>query len=121
MSEKPTILIVEDDETLGNLFRQILKVQEYEVTLIQDGLNALAYLKREVPDLILLDLHLPRLSGMDILAELKGDARLAQTKIAVITADIVHGSELESQVDRVLIKPIRYQQLAEVCEQLLGR
>lgn len=119
MSKPYSVLIIEDDLMLGNLFSQILKIKQYDVTLIQDGLNAMAYLQREVPDLILLDLHLPRMSGQDILTQIKQNKRFDGSKVAIITADVVHTKGLQGQADAVLAKPIRYKRLLQVCTELL--
>lgn len=101
------ILVIEDDPALGTIFRDILELESnYTVMQIKDGVMAMDALKNNVPRLIMLDLHLPHISGMDILAYIRQDQRFEETRIVVISADVLAVQKLENQVDKVLIKPI---------------
>jgi CheY-like chemotaxis protein len=92
--EKVNVLLVEDDPGDVLLVREALAERELEVNLdvVGDGVEAVRYVRREDdyadrarPDLILLDLNLPRKSGTEVLAEIKGDARLATIPVIVLT------------------------------------
>lgn len=87
---------------------------EFETETVRDGNQALARLGEIVPDLITLDLHLPKVSGEDILKEIKKDERLKDAKIIIATADTRLGEFLSPQVDKVLLKPIRFSHLRDL-------
>jgi len=89
------ILLVEDSPDDADLMIEALKEGELEsrVTVVEDGVDALAYLRRQgvfaaaaPPDLILLDLHLPRMNGHEVLAEIKQDAALLRIPVVVMTS-----------------------------------
>ncbi len=113
------IFIIEDDAILGKIYTEILEFEGHQISWVQDGQEALDTLKKQTPpDLILLDLHLPGLSGREVLTTLQKDARFAQVKVVIATADGFQAKELEYSVDMVLLKPISYEQLVLLCHQL---
>jgi CheY-like chemotaxis protein len=116
-------LIIEDDEDLANIFAEALRGVGFEVEIIDDGKTAQERLHGSdaVPFLILLDMHLPRVSGGDLLAELKGDARFNDTTIIITTADARMGETYGDQVDFVLIKPISFVQLRDLTSRLMPK
>jgi two-component system alkaline phosphatase synthesis response regulator PhoP len=96
---KEGILVVEDDEDILQLLKYNLAKEGYLVTGVTSGEEALKLLKFEVPDLILLDLMLPGVDGLDVCRHLKRNAQTAQIPIIMLTAkgeeaDIVTGLEL---------------------------
>lgn len=117
---KPLVVIVEDDVEIGNILSLSLE-DDFKIEVIHDGGKALARFKEIVPDLVLLDLYLPTVSGMDIFAQIRSDARLAKTKVILCTADTVHADELRSQVDLVLLKPISPIQVRELASRMVGK
>ena len=113
------IFIIEDDAILGKIYTEILEFEGHQISWAQDGQEALDTLRKQTPpDLILLDLHLPGLSGREVLTTLQKDDRFAQVKIVIATADGFQAKELEYSVDMVLLKPISYEQLVLLCHQL---
>lgn len=110
---KPLALIIEDDPEIANILSISLK-QDFEVELYTDGNSAIAGLAQAVPLLIVLDLHLPEISGMEIFARIRSDARLAGTKVILCTADALRADALRSQADLVLLKPVSPGQLREL-------
>src|ERR1700694_536707 len=66
-SEKPTILIVEDDVLLRSLLCTILEESGYKVRSAEDGFTALTQIRTEIPDILLSDLHMPGMSGFELL------------------------------------------------------
>ena len=82
---RPTILVVEDDETLRRFYREVLGFAGYVVTAVEDGLDALRYLEATVPDLIILDMALPRLRGRDVQQELAAHADTRHVPTLVVT------------------------------------
>jgi two-component system response regulator BaeR len=116
---KPSALIVEDSPVFSLMFSRALQ-DEFEVEAIQDGGEALKRLDSFTPDLLVLDLHLPRISGKHILDRVKADERFAKTRIILTTGDERQAEELNDIVDIVLLKPINPSQLRELASRIKG-
>lgn len=114
----PQALIVEDVSDLATIFAQALHAAGYEVHTLADGSLAQDYLQAIVPDLLVLDIHLPNLNGDELLHQVQEDSRFAQTKIIIVTADVRRGAELNDAVDLVLQKPVSYVQLRDLSSRL---
>ena len=117
MSERQTILVVEDDEDLRRLFRTALVLAGYDVVEAGDGLEALLRIDQAPPDLVVLDIVLPRLSGIAVQQEIAAQAVTRQIPIVVITGSGMEPSEM--QVACFLRKPVSPEQLVDVVEQCL--
>jgi DNA-binding response OmpR family regulator len=102
----PFVLIVEDDEKLLDVFSLALQAADFETEMARDGAAALAWLAKSVPDVVILDLHLPYVAGPDILRQIRADTRLSLTKVILVTADDRLADVLREQADLVLLKPI---------------
>jgi two-component system, cell cycle response regulator DivK len=100
----PLALILEDDPKLSELYETVLKQCQYETKVIDSGREAQNSLNTLIPDLILLDIHLPYVSGMDLLEQIKADTRFKDTTTIVMTADLYTAKELEGHVEHVLLK-----------------
>jgi two-component system response regulator BaeR len=111
-------LIIEDDPDLSVIFANALQAAEFETHVIQDGQVALAYLAKNQPVIVVLDLHLPHASGDDILHHIRSEARLAETRVIITTADPLMAEALRSEADLVLIKPISFSQLRDLAIRL---
>jgi CheY-like chemotaxis protein len=114
----PLALIIEDDENLADIFSLALRRAQFEVEIVQEGDKALARLAEVVPAVVVLDLHLPHVSGETILHRLRGDQRLAKTRVILATADAFMAGELREEADLVLLKPISPSQLRELASRL---
>lgn len=102
------VLVVEDDVELGDLMAVILETTGYAVELIRHGRLAHQRLtggQPDLPDVVVLDLHLPGMSGVDILQAIRADAALTTLPVLVTTADIGLGLEVNTQADEVIYKP----------------
>lgn len=116
---KPLALIIEDEEMLATIFEQALAMADYETEVVRDGREAMARLENEpVPHVITLDLHLPFVSGEDILDHIRSNERLGRSKVIIATADARMGDFLDRKADLVLIKPIRFSQLRDLASRL---
>lgn len=82
---KKQILLVEDEPLLGNILKQRLEREGFSVHLAVDGEEALKILKDTKPDLILLDVILPKISGFELMEKLKMDPQLQQAPVIVIS------------------------------------
>ena len=111
-------LIIEDNRELAIIFSQALQAAGFATGIIQDGDQALARLAITTPDVVVLDLHMPRVSGMEILRRIRADARLAGTRVIVATADMRATDMLQDQADLVLIKPVSFTQLRDLAGRL---
>jgi DNA-binding response OmpR family regulator len=114
-------MIIEDDGDLAFIFAEALQAAGFETGIIQAGDTALARLAVTTPDIVVLDLHLPHVSGVEILRQIRADARLAETRIIITTADPRMAEVLEDQADLVLIKPIGFSQLRDMAARLSPR
>ncbi len=116
-------LIIEDDEDLANIFAEALRGVGFEAEIIADGKIAQERLNDPgaIPFLILLDMHLPHVSGATLLVDMKKDARFNQTTIIITTADARMGETYGDKVDFVLIKPISFVQLRDLTSRLIPK
>ena len=112
-------LIIEDDEDLANIFAEALRGVGFEVEHVADGKIAQERLKSgSAPFLVLLDMHLPHVSGGQLLTQIKQDERFANTMVIITTADARMGEAYVNQADFVLIKPISFVQLRDLTSRL---
>ena len=112
MTEQPTVLVVEDEESFVEALVVGLKREGFRVRVARDGLEALEVFDASRPDLVLLDVMLPRMSGVDVCRELR--ARGTRIPIVMVTArnaeiDAVVG--LEVGADDYVTKPFRLREL----------
>jgi DNA-binding response OmpR family regulator len=115
------VLVVEDDEDIADVLRRSLRQEGYEVRISSDGVDALDVATGFVPDLVVLDLGLPRLDGLEVCRRLRADG---DVPILVLTAraeteDRVGG--LDSGADDYLVKPFERQELLARIRALLRR
>jgi two-component system cell cycle response regulator DivK len=113
--------IIEDDIDLSTIFADALESVGYKVEQIKDGLKARERLKEKVPYLILLDMHLPHISGADLLTEIKADERFKDTAVILTTADARMAEAYEPMADFVMVKPISFVQLRDLTSRLKQR
>jgi len=116
---KKLALIIEDDEDLVDIFAEALRGIGFEVENAADGKIAQERLRTgAVPFLILLDMHLPHVSGKNLLEEIKGNTRFVNTWVIITTADARLAEDYRDQVDFALIKPILFGQLKDLAIRL---
>ena len=115
---RPIALIIEDDYDASLIFAEALQAAGFETEIIRSGDLALARLAVATPDVVVLDLHLPYTAGTDILSQIRADARLAETRIIVATADPRLAETLQEEADLILIKPISFSQLRDLAARL---
>ncbi len=118
-----TILVADDEAVLRALIRATLSSAGYDVLEAVDGDEALELARSARPDLIVLDLMMPKRSGLDVLLELRADPELAITPVVMLTtraraADREAGAE--AGADRFLTKPFSPRELSETVAELLG-
>ena len=87
------VLIVEDNELNMKLFHDLLEAQGYETLETREGLAALTLAREHKPDLILMDIQLPEISGLEVTKWLKDDETLAHIPVIAVTAFAMKGDE----------------------------
>ena len=118
MPPRPILLIVEDDWTLRELYRLALSLSDFAVHACEDGIQALHYLEQERPDLIILDLNLPRVPGTMVYEELMAHSETANIPIVVVTG--MYGVP-EMPGALVLRKPVSAEELTRTVARILER
>lgn len=108
---KELALIIEDDLDIGIIFAEALKMSGFDTEVIADGQAALDRLQEIVPDVIILDLHLPTISGSEILHYIRQTDRLKDIRVVVATADPRMADIIRQEATLVLDKPVSFQQM----------
>jgi len=104
------ILIIEDDERVSNLVSNVLETGGYQSVCLNNGREAMDYLKEKIPDLIILDLMIPGIEGMEVLRRVRENVMLKEVPVIVITAI----DDLKTKIkglnigaDDYLVKPVK--------------
>ncbi len=121
LTREPRVLVVEDDDEIAMALQRSLRMEGYEVRLAADGESALGEASRFNPDLVVLDLGLPRLDGIEVARRLRAGA---DVPILVLTArDAVESrvEGLDAGADDYLVKPFERQELLARLRALLRR
>jgi len=116
------VLVVEDNELNLKLFCDLLRAHGHEVLPLRDGRDVLAQARAFLPDLVITDIHLPHVSGIELIVSLKGDAALAHVPIMAVTAYAGHGDEERVRVagaQAYVSKPISVLRFIEQVNALL--
>jgi DNA-binding response OmpR family regulator len=111
-------LIVEDETDLAIIFSKALQEAGFETQIVRAGDTALMWLSSTTPQIVVLDLHLPRVSGEEVLKQIRADERLTETKVIIATADPRMAETLQDKADLVLLKPIGFSQLRDLASRL---
>lgn len=115
------VLLVEDDALTLQLYRKLLENEGHTVTALTDGNDAMGYLMNNVPDMVVLDMYLPHVSGFVILQYIRAEARLSHLRVLVISANTNTARVEESDAaDVVLMKPIPNTQFKQMVRRLIG-
>jgi two-component system, cell cycle response regulator DivK len=115
---KRLAFVVEDDPDLSYIFASAVQAAGFDVEVINSGARALARLAEITPRLVILDLHLPHFSGVNVLRQIQSDMKLLETRVIITTADSVQADELRDKADLVLIKPVTFSQIRDIVQRL---
>lgn len=116
------ILIVEDNELNAKLFKDLLEAHGHDTIDTRDGYEAIELAHKEMPDLILMDIQLPEISGLDITKKLKLDPALKHIPVVAVTAFAMKDDErkiLEAGCEGYISKPISIVPFMETVESFL--
>ena len=118
-----SILVVEDEIDIAENLVALLAAKGHRASAVGDGAQALERARKELPDLILLDVMLPRLSGHDVCRMLRADPKTAKIKIVMVTG-LGRGGDVDDAfaagADDYLIKPFDSARLFKKIEKVLG-
>ena len=123
MTRMHRVLAVEDDADTLQLMRMVLRDLPLEIVQAGTGADAIAFLEREAPELMFLDINLPDMHGWDVLDRYKNDTRLSQTRIIVLTShnDPVHRLiGMLQPITAYLTKPVAGEALRQQVRNLLA-
>jgi CheY-like chemotaxis protein len=113
-------LVVEDDRDQAYIFAEALRAAGFEAEIVRDGKTALARLEATTPSLVVLDLHMPRVVGVDLLYYIRSDERLAGTRVILATGDHQLAQSIQGEADVVLLKPVGFDQLRDLATRMRG-
>jgi DNA-binding response OmpR family regulator len=122
MNEK-TVLIIEDEEDAAELFAEMMRVSGFRVLKTSSSAPAITLLIDEKPDIVILDIMMPDVSGLDVLRQIRRDPGLAHIPVVVVSAkgtptDIKTG--MDAGASTYLTKPVGFLELKEAVSQALG-
>jgi two-component system, OmpR family, response regulator MprA len=117
----PRVLVVEDDEDIANALQRSLRMEGYDVRLAADGEHALEQAGKFLPDLVVLDLGLPKLDGMDVARTLRQEGDVPILMLTARDAVEARVEGLDSGADDYLVKPFERQELLARLRALLRR
>jgi len=122
MNEK-TVLIIEDEEDAAELFAEMMRVSGFRVLKTSSSAPALTMMINDKPDIVILDIMMPEISGLDVLREMRRDPNLKDIPVVVVSAkgtpsDIKNG--MEAGASTYLTKPVGFLELKDAVSAALG-
>lgn len=116
-----TLVIIEDDKYLSDLYREIFEIASpFHIEIIMDGQEAIDRLESLKPDAIMLDLHLPHVSGLDILDYIRANSLLKNIPVIVASADQASLQQAEDKALQVFKKPVSLENINTMIELFLS-
>jgi CheY-like chemotaxis protein len=118
-----TVLIIEDEADAADLFAEMMRVSGFRVLKTSSSAPAISMMTAEKPDVVLLDIMMPDISGLDIMRQMRADPDLAGIPVVVVSAkgmpaDIKNG--MEAGASTYLTKPVGFLELKEAVDRALG-
>jgi CheY-like chemotaxis protein len=124
VSDRPLVLCADDEEDILALVALRLRQLGCAVITAVDGRSALAIAEERVPDVMVLDVMMPRMTGLEVVEALRANPRLAGVKVVLLSARVQESDRqrgLAVGADAYLTKPFRFEDLDAAVEQLLPR
>lgn len=119
--DKPRILVTDDEEDVRRFICKTL-ADKYNIEVAKNGIEACISLGKNIPDLLILDIRMPKMDGSDLCREVRRDENLKNIKMLVVSAYLSESinKQIEDLVDKSLAKPFTSDDLLTACESLLG-
>lgn len=126
MTNQPLAVVIEDDPFLSEIYADSLRSIGMRAEILYDGESAMNQLDQLKPDLIILDLNLPKFTGIEVLHALRKNPETAETWVVIVTANPSQAAEIDvSEMDAqnllVLTKPVSVEQLDQLAQRLVFR
>ncbi|WP_394830923.1 response regulator [Pendulispora rubella] len=115
-----TVLVVDDDPLVQTLVRGELETAGFQAIIVGDGVQALHQARARRPNVILLDLHLPKLHGWDVLTELKSDPSLSSIPVVIVSVEEQRARGFSMGACEYLVKPVETDQLVETVRRVMA-
>lgn len=118
-----TVLVVEDNDLNMKLFHDLLETQGYDILQTKDGMEALKMAREHQPDLILMDIQLPEVSGLEVTKWIKEDDNLKAIPVVAVTAFAMKGDEekiREGGCEAYIAKPISVSNFLDTVRRFLN-
>lgn len=123
-SKNKTILLVDDDSTIANLYKERLEIENYNIILAENGSEAVDKISEIKPDLVLLDIMMPKIGGLDVLDFIRSHEDLRKIPVIVFTALSSEGSKIDGLIkgadDYVIKTKITPKEVVEKIKKLLS-
>jgi CheY-like chemotaxis protein len=122
--KKPLILLAEDNQANVMSVKSYLEAKGYDILVATDGEEAIKIVESQKPDLIIMDIQMPKLNGIDAIASIRGNDLFKDTPIIALTALAMEGDKekcLNAGANEYLSKPVRLRQLWETIDHLLEK
>ena len=123
LDEAKTVLVVEDNDLNMKLFHDLLEAHGYNIIQTKDGMDALRLARQHRPDLILMDIQLPEVSGLEVTKWIKEDDNLKSIPVVAVTAFAIKGDEekiREGGCEAYIAKPISVTNFLQTVERFLN-
>ena len=117
------ILVIDDDELQQEILQAILQSRAYYVSRAGDGEQGVALAQETKPDLIIVDLSMPKMTGLEVISQLRGHPDTKATPIVMVTGHLGSDSRDDAHMagcDRYVTKPVDRELLLQAVEELLG-
>lgn len=121
--KRPLVLLADDFVDASTMYAEYLRFHDFDVITAADGLAALTAAQEHQPDIILLDIRMPIMTGIEVLRALRADARFASVPVVALTAQALPDERekaLRAGFDAFLSKPLLPDQLVERLRTMLG-
>jgi len=114
------VLIADDNEELGSILGRAFNSEYFDVRLVTNGVKAMNYLQHSRPAVVILDIHMPEISGFEVLSHIRSEDNLKETKVILITGSITAANDPRAkQADMVLLKPVDLNLLFSFAKQMI--
>jgi CheY-like chemotaxis protein len=123
VADARTILLADDEAAFTKVVEMLLSVDGHEVVTVADGRDALAWLKEHTPDLAILDVAMPHLSGIEVCSRMKRVRRLRDVPVIILTAlrnDVTRETARQAEADALVLKPLEGKDFRGLVRRLLA-
>ncbi|MCA0452763.1 MAG: response regulator [Chloroflexi bacterium] len=122
MTSDKQIFIAEDNTDMQEIYRTIFVDLTDSIHLVKDGIEAIKYLSANTPNLMILDINMPGMSGLEVLRHIKQEDRFSDVKTIIVTSNApAMNSEISSLADLFVTKPVDVFHLKILAERLLSQ